>query len=195
MGRPCIGTRRRRGNLWFGGVARLDDPTKRVEPSFTSEAAMEAWIAEQLVRRDRGLEPEPPKRRENAVAGERHSGGLPPGSFEAVARQWHDERYVEMEHAGADRQLSRAANMSIDRCACWPVVVSTPPPFLRCALRRPGVLCALLRRASSRLTSVALGSGSTVIGLLGVECPIRACSGLQSVPRGTSRHFRSAVLV
>ncbi len=101
MGRPATGTRRRRGNLWIGGVPCLSDPTKRVETSFASEPAREAWIAEQLARRARGLEPELPVRHTGVAAGPR---GRPVGSFETVARQWHEEWYVEMEHAGVERQ-------------------------------------------------------------------------------------------
>ena len=101
MGRPATGTRRRRGNLWIGGVPCLGDPTRRVETSFASEAAREAWIAEQLARRARGLEPELPVRHTGVAAGPR---GRPVGSFETVARQWHEERYVEMEHAGVERR-------------------------------------------------------------------------------------------
>ena len=141
MGRPATGSRRQRGSCWLGSVPRLCDPTKRVEASFPTKTAREAWITEQLVRRAQGFEPEPPRNRARAAT-RRPAGVAAPApgavvsgpsgtvvpvaalgahdtadahaaapTFEAVARAWHAERYSEMHQAGAEREADVLADL------------------------------------------------------------------------------------
>ena len=107
MGRPRKGSIRRRGERYLASVPRLGDPKKRREASFATESEAAHWVATQLNRLEAGLEPEASQR----------PGGIDPrgdaSDFEQVARRWHQEHYVEMELAGAERQISVLRDMEL----------------------------------------------------------------------------------
>jgi glutathione S-transferase len=102
MGRPLKGSVRRRGNRWLASVPRRRGAATRLETSFSTESAAQDWRKRQLKRLEQGLDAVAPDRMKRPA-------GLPPAvrnrasAFIDMALDWFEERYGEMEKAGAER--------------------------------------------------------------------------------------------
>lgn len=103
MARTSTGSVTQRGNRWRASVARLDDPSKRVEASFATEAEGWKWVKREVARRANGLEPKKPARR--VIKAQPRKAGAAT-QFEEVALAWYQERYVTLLRAEADRATS-----------------------------------------------------------------------------------------
>ncbi len=108
MGKPRTGSVSARGDLWRASVPRLDDPRKRLETTFATEADAWAWVRDQLERLAQGLAPVLPVRVTVATTGDVE---VTPTSFTDVGRAWYRERYEELERAGADRACDVYRNL------------------------------------------------------------------------------------
>jgi hypothetical protein len=116
MGRHLEGSVRRRGNKW---LASVPNGTRRMECSFASEDEALAWIAVQLMRVAQGLVPERPTRTpiktppSTTTVVNDTPAAQPVLSLEAVGREWHHERYEEMEGAQSDRSFETLKDLEM----------------------------------------------------------------------------------
>ncbi len=100
MGRPRKGSVTPRGNAWRASVPHLDPNQGRLETTFSTEKAAQAWVKAQLARLDKGLEPQLPRRQSGAGLAK-----LAPTTFSEVAWRWYNERYVALERGEGDRKI------------------------------------------------------------------------------------------
>ena len=122
-GRTLKGSIRARGRSWYASVPRLDHPTKRLEVPFPTEADAQAWIEVQIERLHQGLAPIKPEAKRSiasassaptpVAATARAAGTAAVMGFIAVGLAWRHERYVEFEHAGAEREAETLRDLEL----------------------------------------------------------------------------------
>ena len=117
-GRPISGYRTVKNGVWLVSVPRRRGSTERVYATFAldAEAAADAWLAEQVARRNAGLDAQAPSKRarRRGAANIAAPSGAPvvevsaprpvaERTFEEYAMAWHEEQYVLLHRAQPER--------------------------------------------------------------------------------------------
>jgi hypothetical protein len=116
VARQLTGSVMQVGRSWQASVPRVRGSRQRLHCSFPTEAEARAWLAAQVARLREGLEAEPASpvgrvanRHGRDPAKQRTKKG--PRTFEDHARAWHDEHYVQLHSADAERTRAVLDNL------------------------------------------------------------------------------------